>query len=267
MANIAHYRQKLQDRGISDLIAGRLRWWKQRFQMDNWLVGRLVELTGNKVNIDGIRLSVDNPLIPTHQKSTLYFGIYEGAERSFATKYLDRSLPTVEIGGSIGAVSCTVNNLLDDPTQHVVVECSPGLLPTLKNNRDINRCLFTIEPYALAYGKDTVSFGTHDFIGGSVFRTSSAQVSVPTITLRKLLDRSQFKIINLISDCEGAEVDLIDNEPDVMRDNVKWFIVELHPDYVGTERVAKMAADLGRIGFIERERSRGNVVAFENSVL
>src|SRR5580704_15131065 len=109
MKTIAHYRQKLNERGLRDLIAGRLSWYKSRFQMDNWYVGRMVELLGNKVTIQGARLCVDNPLVTTRHKGSMFFNIYENAERELASKYLDRSLPTVEIGGSIGGVSCVVN--------------------------------------------------------------------------------------------------------------------------------------------------------------
>ena len=39
----------------------RLQAWKTRFQMDNRLVGRLIELRGNRVRLHGLRISVDNP--------------------------------------------------------------------------------------------------------------------------------------------------------------------------------------------------------------
>jgi FkbM family methyltransferase len=263
MKSLVNYRAKLRERGLYEIIAGRLRWYKQRFQMDNWWVGRLIELTGNLVNLDGITLSVDNPLIHTMHKSSIYFGIYEIEEREFCVRYIDRSLPTVEIGGCIGGVSCTVSKLLNNPSAHVVVECNPVLLPTLEKNKQINRSQFTIEPYAMAYGTDTISFGVDTAMVGSIFRGENEQIVVPTTTLQKLIQKHGFKTINLISDCEGAEIALIDNEPQTMRDHVKWFVVEIHPEYVGRDKVCKMLSDLGQLGFKIREHSQ-NVLAFEN---
>jgi FkbM family methyltransferase len=264
MQSVTHYRAKIRERGILGIIKGRLRWYKQAFQMDNWAIGRLIELSGNRVNLDGVKLSVDNPLILTKHKSTIYFGLYEVAERIFSKKFIDRSLPTIDLGGCIGGVSCGVNKLLKNPSEHVVVECSPALLPTLEANRAINHCSFKIENAAIAYGSDTISFGLGEAMQGSLYRTSSDQVTVPATTLRKLLDKHGFETINLISDCEGAEVAMVNNEVDVMRRHVKWFIAEIHPEYAGREAVETMYSNLQKAGFVERERSRGNVVAFEN---
>lgn len=262
--SLAHYSAKLRDRGVRDLIAGRLAWYKLRFRMDNWYIGRLIELAGNRVNLDGVNLSVDNPLIRTMHKSSIYFGIYEIEERGLSARYIDRGLPTIEIGGCIGGVACTVNKLLANPLLHVVVECNPILLPTLEKNRQLNGSQFTIEPYAVAHGTDTISFGIDDAMLGSALRSNNKQVTVPTTTLLKLIEKHGFKHINLISDCEGAETGLTDNELSVMKDRVKWFIVELHPEYVGQPAINKLISDLHSVGFVTRETARGNVSAFEN---
>ncbi len=83
--------------------------------MDNWFVGRLVELFGNRVKAHGVMISVDNPLVTTRQKSTLFFGIYETPEFELSRRYLDFSLPTIELGGSIGGVACAINKLQENP--------------------------------------------------------------------------------------------------------------------------------------------------------
>ena len=46
---LASYRRKLHEKRLRQIVTGRLRWYKLRFQMDNWFVGRLVELFGNRV--------------------------------------------------------------------------------------------------------------------------------------------------------------------------------------------------------------------------
>ena len=120
MKTMSRYRQKLNEKGFRGIIASRWHWYKQLLQQDNWIIGRLVELFGNKIRLQGITLFVDNPLIKTRHKSSLYFGIYEVSERKLARRYIDRSLPIVEIGGSIGGVACTTNKLLANPTGHVV---------------------------------------------------------------------------------------------------------------------------------------------------
>lgn len=268
MQSLAQYRSKLQERGILGIIGGRLAWYKLRFQMDNWYIGRLIELFGNRIRLNGVILDVNNPLVLTMYKSSMYFGIYEIAERELAARFINRSLPTVEIGGSIGGVSCTVSRLLDDPSAFVVLECNPLLLTTLQRNRDLNHCTFKIEPVALAYGSESISF-TIDahFMMGRLKAGEGQMVSVPTTTLRSVLDKNGFGIINLISDCEGAEFDLVMHEGDLLRSQVKWFIVETHEPQIGRASVEAMLAELSRLGFVIRSRERSIVLALENTNL
>jgi FkbM family methyltransferase len=265
MKSFSHYHQKLAEKGIAEIIAGRLRWYKQSFQMNNWVIGKLIELSGNKINIQGITLSVDNPLVTTPHKSSLYFGIYEISERRLAQRYVDSSLPIVEIGGSIGGVACTTNKLLDNPFDHVVVECNPLVLPTLELNRDLNKCKFAIEPFALAYGSHTISFtiDMNHFMLGSLTRADGKQVTVETITLKRILDKYSFETINLISDSEGGEVEMIEQEPDLLRHHVRCLILETHEHLRGRESIERALSTLNALGFEIKERGE-NTLAMTN---
>ena len=250
-ARLAGYRSKLKERGITDIIAGRLRWYKQSFQMDNWLIGRLIELSGNKVTLDGIRLSLDNPLIQTRHKSTIYFGIYEEEERAMSKRFLDPALPLIEIGGSIGGVACLTNKLINNPEAHVVVECNPLVLATLEENRVLNGCKFAIEPRALAYGAETISFNvvTDHFMKGALGGSEGEKVTVGTVTLAEIVRAHNFESFNLISDSEGAEVDMVENEAELLRDRAKVILLETHAAARGQAAISKMIATLEEIGF------------------
>src|SRR5262249_47319242 len=256
LKTLSHYRQKFSEKGFIGIIAGRYRWYKQAFQMDNWMIGKLIELSGNKVTVDGITLSVDNPLVTTRHKSSLFFGIYEMSERELARRYIDPALPVVEIGGSIGGVACATNRLVVNPSDHVVVECNPLVLPTLKENRDRNECKFAIEPFALAYGSDTVSFtvDVNHFMLGHLQGTGGKQVTVQTITLKRILDKYGFRTINLISDSEGSEVEMVENEPDLLRHHVRCLILETHEQIRGSEPIAMTLSALHALGFQIQER-------------
>lgn len=265
--SLAYYRQQLHDKGIGQIIMGRLRAYKQSFQMNNWFIGKLIELTGNEVNLDGVRLNVDNPLVLTKYKSTLYFGIYEVAERELSKRYIDRSLPTVEIGASIGGVSCIVNKLLTDPSAHVVVECNPVVLPTLETNRELNGCKFVIEPRALAYGTESVEFSiaTDHFMMGRLHGDTEKQISVPTITLRQIIEKYRFETINLISDSEGSEVEMVEHDANVLRDRVKWIILETHEAERGAATIARVLSTLSELGFeVECRDHEKSVLALIN---
>jgi FkbM family methyltransferase len=152
-----------------------------------------------------------------------------------------------------------------DPTAFVVIECNPILLPTLKSNRDRNGCQFEIEPVAIAYGGETVSFTIDGhFMMGRLQEGAGQRVTVKATTMKSILDRKAFKKINLISDCEGAEIDLVLNEPDVLRERVKWLVIETHEMHVGAAAVKKMLDALSQLGFVVRDQARETVLALEN---
>jgi FkbM family methyltransferase len=267
------YRSKLRQKGLRVIVRDRLRWYRLRFEMDNWLVGKAVELTGNRVRMHGLKFSVDNPLVTTRHKSTLFFGRYEIDEVELARRYLDPDLPLVELGGSIGVVACVTNRLLRRPDRHVVVEASPVLLPTLEANRVMNGCRFTIEHAALAYNSETIDFPVeghflHGRVGGS--DESAHVVSVRTVTLAKILEKYDFEMINLVCDIEGAEVELVEHEPDVLRGRVKTIVLETHACFRGEGRIGAMLAALGKLGFDRFESLAGGkaqVIAMVNGNL
>jgi FkbM family methyltransferase len=260
----SRWMRKLRDVGPLTLIKRRLAWYKQRFQKDNWLVGRYVELSGNKVKIRGQRFFVDNPLIETRRKSWMYFGIYELSELDFVERYIDPADAVIEVGGSIGVVSCATNRKLSDPQKHIVVEANPGLIQTLKKNRELNRCEFRIECAAVSYGADQVEFHkAENFLGGSVSRKDGDVVSVKTTTLGRLVAESGSSTVALVCDIEGAELELVKNEISVLRDCVRLILMETHPAKVGEEPTRAMLQMLKQASFELIEESR-NVVALVN---
>jgi FkbM family methyltransferase len=226
----------------------------------NWWLGKLVELRGNIVHIDGCRFSVDSPIISTKFKSEFLFDNYEKPEREAVKRFLDSTLPIIELGGSIGVVSCLANLKLSDPGQHIVVEANPVLIPLLESNRERNRCKFTILPRVVAYGSQQAVFHSNstNFVGSTALTHHASDmivgdiledVEVQTITLESVLDQYGFDQCTLICDIEGAEAELIEHEFDVIRRKVKTLIIEVHPYFLGEEGVKDLLARIEALGF------------------
>lgn len=258
---------KFRKKGIRLIVRDRVRWYRLRIEVNNWFVGKGVELTGNRVRMHGLRFDVDNPLVSIRYKGTLFFGRYEIEEIALVRRYVDPGLPVVELGGSIGVVASVTNRLLQQPDRHVVVEASPVLVPTLEANRTLNGCSFVIEHAAVAYGTDAVEFPVEGHFLLSRVGGSGNSVGVRATTLGKLLDKYGFETINLISDIEGMEIELVENESEVLRDRVKTLVMETHPDIRGHDDISTMLVTLGRLGFDPLEPLTGgrpNVLAMVN---
>lgn len=223
------------------------RWVRGR---DNPWLGRLVELHGDRLVIEGCRFSLDSPTITTRAKSWFVFGSYERPEREAIRRYLDPRLPVVELGASLGVVACLTNRRLRQRERHVVVEANPELVPLLERNRVANGCEFTIVQRALHYGGDRVDFYLHPhFLGGSTHPVSTSSTVVPTTTLKELLDRFDFTGCTLICDIEGGEASLVEHEAGVLRDSVALLVLEVHPWLLGSDGVAGLLGQLAGLGF------------------
>jgi FkbM family methyltransferase len=220
--------------------------------MDNWLVGRFVESRGNRIDLFGLKISVDSPGITTRQKSTLFYGRYEVEEQQLLRGHLDPALPVIELGGCIGVVSCTVNRMLEQPTRHVVVEANPQLVPTLEENRRLNDCSFTVVHQAVAYGVDAVNLSVPgSFVCGNVTGDGETVATVPATKLSNIALPNEFERFTLIMDIEGAEVELVEHDGELLAARTSMIIAEFHPQARGADRIAETRRRLEQLGFEE----------------
>lgn len=231
------------------------------------LLGSFVELRGNTCVLEGLRFSLDSAAISTRVKSHFLKGTYEAIERTLVRKHVARDLPVIEGGGSIGVVSCVTNRLLRDPTQHLVVEANPKLLPILKANRDRNGARFTIVHGALgAHGPDVTFYVHEKSVASSIHQVTNEAVTVPAVSLRELIVQKGWKCVSFICDIEGAEIDLIKSEAATLREHVAVFILEVHPQFSGMKAIEAALQELLRLGFELREHTENYYVYYNTFV-
>lgn len=217
---------------------------------DHWWLGKLVELNGNAVKIDGCKFYVASPAISTSIKTRFVFDTYELPERAAIKEFLATELPVVEFGAGVGVVSCLTNRLLRHPENHVVVEANPDLIGVIERNRARNRCRFAVTNCALAYGHDRIDFHQGgNFLANSLMVETGRTISVKAVTLAQVLAERDFATINLLCDVEGVEVELVKNELPCLRQHVKVFILEIHPSIVGSDAIETMLSALEQAGF------------------
>lgn len=238
---------------------------------DHRVLGRLLELTGNVSRLDGCRFPLTSPLISTALKSRYLLNRYERPERDAVRRFLDPAVPVVELGAATGVVACVTGKRLTHPENHVVVEANPELIPLLRANRDLNGCSFTIVNKALGYGSGEIAFYTNHndkFMSGSVRRVTDTKLSVPTVTLAELLALRGFERATLICDIEGAELDLVEHERDLLSKRIVQLIIEMHPSFIGEEGVARVESELRLAGFRRVRTGRYcSTLVFQNDAL
>jgi FkbM family methyltransferase len=221
------------------------RWWTQTAP---WYAGRLVQTLGLAVKVDGSFFEVKD----RYFAGQLWLGAYETLERYAVAKHLPRDRPVVELGASIGVVSCLTNKLLHRSIVHVCVEANPALLPVLEAHRARNGCSFEIVHGAIAYGVDRIDFGiAESTAAGSLSTTADTvgTVSVPATSLKEVLRNAGIERCSLVCDIEGAEEALVRHDADVLRERVDTLVVEVHRLYLGDNGVAALADSLRQLGF------------------
>lgn len=240
---------------LTSKIRHRLNGYRGRFQVNNPIVGRVVELAGNKVRMDGLTYSVESPQITRGHKSTLAFGLHEMEERELIRKWMPSDVPVVEFGGGLGVVSCLTNTKLSDPKKHVVVEANPAMVSVLDQNRELNGCQFEIVNRALAYGSETIDLNLDsEFAGSSIKGAASNIAKVKTTSLKSVMDSAGFDQAGVICDIEGAEADLIANEAGLLSARVRFVMAEMHPQVLGEGVVHQLMNRLNKMGFELREQ-------------
>lgn len=268
-SRLARWRRKLKRDGVRGIVARRWNWYRYRFCVRfRPLTLQYIALKGNHIRLHGGKFFVGGPLITPEVRLWMYCGRYEDAEIELLKNHLDPSLPTVELGGSIGVVACLTNRKLERPTEHVVVEANSLLIPTLERNRALNNAQFEILQKAVGYGVDSINFYVNEgaFNCGSTVSPTSHVISAPTTSLGPIIQERGFQAINLIVDIEGAETDLVANELDVLKRRVRHLLLETHQRYLPEGSTDAMLDALLDAGFeiVSGDRLNDHVLALVN---
>ena len=140
-------------------------------------------------------------------------------EQLMAYKHIESDDVVLEFGGSIGRNSCTINTILNNKYNHVVIEPNPTELVTLKKNRDVNKLGFYIEPSAISniplYSRGWYTYKTQ--VPGSV--------EIKTISYDEFERKYNKTFTALVIDNEGNFVDTLKVYPNILN-NIRTLIIE-----------------------------------------
>jgi FkbM family methyltransferase len=196
--------------------------------------GILIKLnlvSGNYMVFDGIKV----PFRKITKASLLELerGSYEDMERGFMESYLPRGAFVVELGASIGIISCHI--LKKKPVRLISFEAvekwAQIARETLKLNYPKDTSFELVHAALGAVGQSQVIFNTTDHcnLGGHILSAASdTSIVVPALSL---FDVNRIYHVPagawLIMDIEGTEWEIIKNQSDAL-DKYDGVIVECH---------------------------------------
>ena len=226
-------------------------------RVENWIVrpieGLIFDLKGGRFQVDGCVLTVPRHLTTRAYRACFLRGDYEEEKRILIKQFVQAEDQVLEFGACLGIVSCVTNRLLRDQTRHVVVEANPRLIPSIYQNRALNKAGFLIEHCAVS-NKPEETFYLHPvfIVGGTSQRKSEHAVRLPGRSWRELEARYG-PFTTLIMDIEGSELDVLEASRDLLA-RYRLVIVELHAWAIGEDGVQRCRDLLAAAGlqFMER---------------
>lgn len=222
--------------------------------------GLYFDIVHRTYSTDGLEFEVPRTLTSRSFRSRFVLGRYETEEeRRFVRRYLDPDDVPLELGGCLGVLSCFSNRILENPTNHVVVEANPRLISTLRRNRDRNGCKFQIENCVISRD-ESEKFFLHDLIiGGSLVRETDASVEIPGRAISDLEEEHGCRFNALIMDIEGGELAFLKGFRGQL-DRFHKVFLEVHPfaDILSEEEAHQCEVILREQGFTKVASSAKN---------
>ena len=216
------------------------------------LVGRLLgTLWRHRIPHHGSRIETPASGDP-RVNAMLFWGMYESAEIRFVRRYVGRDLDVVELGSSLGGVSCEIARRLDGERRMLCVEGNGRIFPLLRSNLARNRPGQPVELVegAIDYsGASVVAMAIGESNLSSMVdarQSGVATLEVPAVGLSALLSAHAIGEYVLVVDIEGAEAGLLVEDAAALR-ACQTMIAELHDAVFDGKRYG--VADL--IGLIE----------------
>ena len=173
----------------------------------NDIAGRLAgHVFRNCVPHRGLSVDVSSPQVTPRTKARLLFRAYESAEYRFMRRYLPVDMDAVELGGSLGVMSCLIRRKINPEHRLIVVEADPDIAKLLRQNLEANDCSegTIVEHVAIAAeGRQLVQFEVG--LASNAGRVADGPqsdgrlIEVQTTTLSELLSRNHVGRFSLIA--------------------------------------------------------------------
>jgi FkbM family methyltransferase len=144
---------------------------------------------------------------------------YEIPEQYLCYKWIKKTDIVLEIGARTGVVSCTINSLLNNGKNHVVIEPDKTVLHALQTNKKKVKASFNIETSAISNNPLYMIYssnGIGNYVSEKLPDVSKNKIvkEINTITFVDLYKKYNLKFNVLVGDCEGCLCKFYDDEPD-----------------------------------------------------
>lgn len=227
----------------------------------------------DQIPCQGCVIDTTSPVVVPRVKAKLVLRGYEYEEIGFVKRYLRPDLDAVDLGSSLGVVAAHIGRKLDPDRRLVCVEANPNLLELIRINvnRNAPHVRLAVAHGGVEYPPDhrthvKLVLGFDNLVSKIIVENSveSNWILVPVVTLSQILREHGVSDYTLVSDIEGSEAGLLQQEGEALA-RCQQVIIELHTttragQQVTVDKLYRALQD--RHGFKLRDHS-GLVFVFE----
>jgi FkbM family methyltransferase len=216
-----------------------------------WLYRLRRLLRTRHVTIDGLRLVAYRQDIPKHVSQMLVRGDYEMPERRAVSRLLRKDDRVLEIGSCIGLVAMTAAKVVG-AGNILSFEPNPAAAKVARGNFALNALPVELVNAAVGVDDGTLELriSPDSWLGASGRRKFEGRtVATPMRSIAGVV--ADFRPSVLVIDTEGMEEELLAACP---LSGVRALVVEVHPDVIGTDGVARLGQHLHHCGFAPVDR-------------
>jgi FkbM family methyltransferase len=198
------------------------------------------------VSIDGLRLIAYRHDIPKHVSQMLVRGDYEMPERHAVSQLLQADDRVLEIGSCVGVVALTAARIVG-ARNVLTFEPNPAAAAIARENFALNALPVELVNAAVGVNDGTLDLriASDSWLGASGRRKFDGHtIATPMRSISGVV--ADFRPSVLVVDTEGMEEELL---PACPLSGVRAIVVEVHPDVIGTEGVARLGRHLSECGF------------------
>lgn len=207
--------------------------------------GSVFDLLYREYRSDGCAFSIPQAQTTRRMRAKFLLDTYELPERTLIKQHVPPQGVVLELGASLGIVSCVINRCLADKKRHIAVEINPDLIPAIERNRAQNGCEFTVLQCAVTR-RDKLSFSA-DKNSDSGRVSEAGGVAVPVRDLLDIEAAHGLSFDTIVMDIEGAEIEFI-AEYELILPRINTMVIEFHPGFVGEDKTEEARQRLMRAG-------------------
>jgi FkbM family methyltransferase len=151
---------------------------------------------------------------------------YERAEQYIASDFIMPYLRVLELGGRYGVVSSVINNKLEDPYMHVVVEPDSSVIDALNKNKINHECKFTIINGVVSIKKNFFQKNKIGEASRTFTEDTNDRTIIKSYTLKQIMDATNIDFNCLFVDCEGCLFNFVLENEEYVKNYIMIFYEE-----------------------------------------